>query len=106
MAYALKILFIAIALVIIYKLVFAARKGSRTLFEMKFKDGRLVYHYGKIPEKFERDCRNLAKTGKLTCIVRAEQGNQVQLHVSANAGDHYIQQLHALFPQKYYSQNA
>lgn len=107
MAYVLKILFIVIALFIIYKLVFAGRRGSRTLFEMKFKQGRLVSHYGKIPEKFARECRNLAKSSKLTCVIRAEQvSDKVQLHVSANAGDQHIQRLQALFPQQYYTQNA
>ncbi|MFQ6372224.1 DUF3634 family protein [Shewanella sp. YIC-542] len=107
MSYALKILFITIALVIIYKLVFSGRKGTRTLFEMKFKDGRLVSHYGKIPDRFAKDCRQLAKSAKLTCVVRAQQRDRkVQLHVSANVGDRHIQQLQALFPRQYYTQTA
>ncbi|WP_412523313.1 DUF3634 family protein [Shewanella chilikensis] len=101
MATMLKILFIALALVFIYKLVFSNKKGV-TIFEMHFKDGRMTSHKGKIPEKFERECRALVKKEKLTCTVRAERSGEVRLHISANAGDANIQRLRNLFPFEYY----
>ena len=96
-----KILFIAVLFFLAYKLIFSGKRGL-TLFEMHFKQGRLNKHKGKIPEKFERECRAFAKEHKLTCTVRAEKDNQVRLHVSANVGDNLIQQIRNIFPFEYY----
>ncbi|WP_434952734.1 DUF3634 family protein [Shewanella sp. HL-SH4] len=97
----LKILFIGVFFFIAYKLMFSGKKGL-TLFEMHFKQGRLNRHKGKIPEKFERECRSFAKEHKLTCTIRAERDNQVRLHVSANIGDDLTQQIRNVFPFEYY----
>ena len=97
----LKILFIGIGMFLVYKLIFGAKKGV-TLFEMHFKDGRMVSHKGKIPEKFAKDCRQIAKSEKLTCTVRAEKLGDVRLHVSANVSDDTTQKLRNLFPFEYY----
>lgn len=97
----LKISFILVCFFIAYKLIFSAKQGL-TLFEMHFKQGRLNRHKGKIPEKFERECRSFAKEHKLTCTIRAERDNQVRLHVSANIGDHLTQQIRNIFPFEYY----
>lgn len=98
---ALKLLFLLVGVVIIYKLIFAAKSG-RTLLEMKFRDGKLISHSGKIQEKFERDIRALAKKEKLTCTLRAERKGHVRLHISANSGDHLSQRIRNLFPFEYY----
>ncbi|MCT7941033.1 MULTISPECIES: DUF3634 family protein [Shewanella] len=98
-----KILFIAVLFFLAYKLIFSGKRGL-TLFEMHFKQGRLNKHKGKIPEKFERECRAFAKEHKLTCTVRAEKNNQVRLHVSANVGDNLTQQIRNIFPFEYYDQ--
>lgn len=79
----LKLVFIAIGLFLVYKLIFAGKKGL-TIFEMHFKDGRMTQHKGKIPERFERECRQLAKAEKLTCTIRAEKSSGVRLHISAD----------------------
>lgn len=50
----LKLLFIAVGVYIIYRLIFGGKKGL-SLFEMHFKEGRMTSHKGKIPEKFERE---------------------------------------------------
>ncbi|GIU12185.1 MULTISPECIES: DUF3634 family protein [unclassified Shewanella] len=97
----LKIIFIAIAVFIIYKLIFSGKKGL-TIFEMHFKDGRLTSHKGKIPEKFAKDCRAIAKSDKLTCTVRAEKLNGVRLHISANVSDALTQRIRNVFPFEYY----
>ncbi|MCW3173285.1 DUF3634 family protein [Shewanella subflava] len=96
-----KILFIVVLFFLAYKLIFSGKRGL-TLFEMHFKQGRLNKHKGKIPEKFERECRAFAKEHKLTCTVRAEKDNQVRLHVSANVGDSLTQQIRNIFPFEYY----
>ncbi|MGZ9897416.1 DUF3634 family protein [Shewanella gaetbuli] len=96
-----KVLFVLVIFIIAYKLIFSGKRGL-TLFEMHFKQGRLNRHKGKIPEKFERDCRAIAKKHKLTCTVRAEKNNQVRLHVSANVGDNLTQQIRNIFPFEYY----
>ena len=57
----IKILIIAGLFFLAYKLIFSGSRGL-TLFEMHFKDGKLNRHKGKIPEKFERDCRAIAKS--------------------------------------------
>ncbi|MCL2913513.1 DUF3634 family protein [Shewanella corallii] len=97
----LKVLFLAVAVFLIYKLIFA-RKSGLTLMEMHFKDGRMIKHKGKIQDKFEREMRALAKKEKLTCVVRAERSGNVRLHVSANVGDNLTQQIRNLFPFEYY----
>ncbi|MDB2386196.1 DUF3634 family protein [Shewanella sp.] len=97
----LKIAFIAMGIFIAYKLIFNAKRGL-TVFEMHFKQGKLKTHKGKIPEKFERECRAIAKTNKLTCTVRAEKNNGVRLHVSANVSDALTQRIRNVFPFEYY----
>ncbi|MCG9695865.1 DUF3634 family protein [Shewanella sp. Isolate11] len=100
-----KIGFIVIGLVVIYKLIFSGKKGL-TLFEMHFKQGRMTSHKGKIPEKFERECRGIAKSEKLTCVVRAEKAGSVRLHVSANVGDAITQRIRNQFPFDYYDKKS
>ena len=97
----LKIIFIAIGIVLAYKLIFSGKKGL-TIFEMHFKDGRLASHKGKIPEKFQKECRTIAKAEKLTCSVRCEKAGTVRLHVSANVSDAITQRIRNLFPFEYY----
>lgn len=97
----LKVIFILIAVFIIYKLIFSGKRGL-TLFEMHFKDGRLTSHKGKIPEKFARECRAIAKSNKLSCTVRAEKLGDVRLHVSANVSDPLTQRIRNVFPFEYY----
>nr|WP_037443644.1 DUF3634 family protein [Shewanella mangrovi] len=101
MAEALKLIALLLILLLIYKLVFS-RKTQGAIFEMHFKNGRLTQHSGKIPERFAKECRAIAKKGKLTCVVRAENTQPVSLHVSANAGAQYIQQMQAAFPKQQY----
>ncbi|QDF76266.1 MULTISPECIES: DUF3634 family protein [Shewanella] len=96
-----KIVFILVGLFVIYKLIFSGKRGL-PLFEMHFKDGRLISHKGKIPEKFQRECRAIAKSEKLTCVVRAEKNGGVRLHVSANVSDAVTQRIRNLFPFEYY----
>lgn len=97
----LKILFIAIGVYILYRLVFSPKKGL-TLFEIHFKDGRMTSHKGKIPEKFERECRQLAKAEKLTGTIRAEKAGEVRLHISANVPEHLTQRIRNQFPFELY----
>ncbi|ABM00857.1 DUF3634 domain-containing protein [Shewanella amazonensis] len=97
----LKLLFIAVGVYIIYRLIFGGKKGL-SLFEMHFKEGRMTSHKGKIPEKFERECRNLAKAEKLTCTIRAERLGDVRLHISANVADNLAQRLRNQFPFELY----
>lgn len=97
----LKIAFIAIGVFLIYKLIFSSKKGL-TLFEMHFKDGRMTSHKGKIPERFEKDCRAIAKSNKLTCTVRGERCGDVRLHVSANVSDELTQRIRNVFPFEYF----
>jgi hypothetical protein len=101
----LKLIFIAIGVFFVYKLIFGARKGL-TLFEVHFKDGRVTQHKGKIPEKFERECRHLAKAEKLTCTIRAEKSGDVRLHISANVSDNVKQKIRNLFPFEYYDKKS
>ncbi|GGI69806.1 DUF3634 family protein [Shewanella gelidii] len=101
MTTALKALFIVAGLFLVYKLIFSAKKGL-TLFEMHFKEGRLTSHKGKIQQKFERECRAIAKQEKLTCTVRAERNGDVRLHVSANVPESTIQHIRNMFPFEYY----
>ncbi|MBT1444568.1 DUF3634 family protein [Shewanella sp. JM162201] len=101
----LKLLFIAIGLYLIYRLIFSGKKGL-TLFEMHFKDGRLTNHSGKIPEKFERESRKLAKAEKLTCTIRAERQGDVRLHISANVSDEIAQRLRNQFPFELYDKKS
>lgn len=96
-----KVVFILIGLVLIYKLIFSGKKGL-TLFEMHFKEGRLISHKGKIPDKFQRECKGIAKSEKLTCVVRAEKSGDVRLHVSANVSDAITQRIRNQFPFEYY----
>lgn len=97
----LKIIFIAMGIFVVYKLIFTHKTG-RTLFEMHFKDGRLAQHKGKIPERFERECRQLAKSEKITGTVRAEKSTAVRLHISANISDNLQQRIRNVFPFEYY----
>ncbi|ABK47411.1 hypothetical protein CF168_14780 [Shewanella bicestrii] len=101
----LKLVFIAIGLFLVYKLIFAGKKGL-TIFEMHFKDGRMTQHKGKIPERFERECRQLAKAEKLTCTIRAEKSSGVRLHISANVNDNLQQRIRNQFPFEYYDKKA
>lgn len=96
-----KLIFIAIGLFLVYKLIFGGKKGS-TIFEMHFKDGRMTHHKGKIPERFEKECRHLAKADKLTCTIRAEKNTDVRLHISANVNDNLQQRIRNQFPFEYY----
>ncbi len=97
-----KVLFIALSIFLAYKLIFSGKNGL-ILFEMHFKDGRLRSHKGKIPEKFQKDCRALAKSKKLTCTVRCEKlSGAVRLQVSANVSDSITQRIRNLFPFEYY----
>ncbi|NMH65697.1 DUF3634 family protein [Shewanella salipaludis] len=101
----IKIGFIALAVFLVYKLIFSS-KQALTLFEMHFKKGRMTSHKGKIPEKFERDCRNIAKAEKLSCTIRAEKAGDVRLHVSANVSDNTTQMIRNLFPFEYYDKKS
>ncbi|QIR15326.1 DUF3634 family protein [Shewanella aestuarii] len=96
-----KIAFITALAFLAYKLIFSGKQGL-TLFEMHFKNGKLTSHKGKIPEKFERECKQIAKHEKLTCTIRAEKNNSVRLHVSANVNDNLTQQIRNVFPFEYY----
>ncbi|MGL5359932.1 MAG: DUF3634 family protein [Shewanella sp.] len=97
----IKLIVVIIGLFLIYRLIFGNKKGL-TIFEMHFKDGRMTQHKGKIPERFERECRHLAKTEKLTCTIRAEKLAGVRLHISANVSDALQQRIRNLFPFEYY----
>ena len=92
----IKILVIVGLIFLAYKLIFSGSRGL-TIFEMHFKDGKLISHKGKIPERFQRECRAIAKSNKLTCTVRAEKSGDVRLHVSANVGDNLTQQIRNQF---------
>ncbi|MBR9726588.1 DUF3634 family protein [Shewanella intestini] len=98
---ALKIFFLVVACFLAYKLIFSKNKGL-TLFEMHYKDGRLVKHKGKIPEKFQRESRVIAKKHKLTCAIRAQKQGDIRLNISANVSDELTQQLRNVFPFEYY----
>jgi hypothetical protein len=101
----LKVLFIAIGIALLYRLIFSSKQGL-TLFEMHFKQGRMTTHKGKIPEKFERECRQLAKAEKLTCSVKAIKSGEVRLQVSANVGDNTTQRIRNLFPFELYDKKS
>lgn len=100
-----KLIFVIIGLFLVYKLIFGGKK-SLTIFEMHFKDGRMMLHKGRIPERFERECRQLAKAEKLTCTVRAEKSENVRLHISANVGDNLQQRIRNIFPFEYYDKKS
>ncbi|ABS09189.1 DUF3634 family protein [Shewanella baltica] len=100
-----KLFFVAIGIFLVYKLIFGGKKGL-TIFEMHFKDGRMTQHKGKIPERFERECRHIAKVEKLTCTVRAEKSGDVRLHISANVSDNVKQRIRNLFPFEYYDKKS
>ncbi|GGI95200.1 hypothetical protein GCM10007978_36090 [Shewanella hanedai] len=97
----LKVIFVLIGLFLVYKLIFSGKKGL-TIFEMHFKNGRLDSHKGKIPEKFQKECRTIAKAEKLTCSVKCEKSGSVRLHVSANVSDDITQRIRNVFPFEYY----
>lgn len=97
-----KLLFLIFAIVMVSVFIFSHKAGKHIL-KMQFKQGRLVSHKGKIPEKFERDMRTLAKKEKLTCIIHANyQKHQVRLQVSADVTDNNIQRIRNLFPFEYF----
>ncbi|MEZ9235563.1 MULTISPECIES: DUF3634 family protein [Shewanella] len=96
-----KVLFVLVFFVIAYKLIFSGSRGL-TIFEMHFKEGKLNKHSGKIPERFSRECKAIAKAEKLTCTVRAEKQGDVRLHVSANVSDKLTQRIRNVFPFEYY----
>lgn len=100
-----KLIFVVIGLFLVYKLIFGGKK-ELTIFEMHFKDGRMTKHKGKIPDRFERECRHLAKTEKLTCTIRAAKSGNVRLHISANVGDNLQQRIRNLFPFEYYDKKS
>ncbi|MGI2209287.1 DUF3634 family protein [Shewanella baltica] len=100
-----KLIFVAIGIFLVYKLIFGGKKGL-TIFEMHFKDGRMIQHKGKIPERFERECRHIAKVEKLTCTVRAEKSGDVRLHISANVSDNVKQRIRNVFPFEYYDKKS
>ena len=97
----LKIAFVLLGVALIYLLIFSGKKGL-VLFEMHFKQGRLASHKGKIPEKFEKECRAIAKSEKLTCTIRCERLNNVRLHISSNVNSATTQRIRNLFPFEYY----
>lgn len=97
----LKVIFVLIGLFLVYKLIFSGKKGL-TIFEMHFKNGRLDSHKGKIPEKFQKECRSIAKAEKLTCSVKCEKSGAVRLHISANVSDGVSQRIRNVFPFEYY----
>ncbi|RLV61661.1 DUF3634 family protein [Parashewanella curva] len=99
----LKVVFIAVPAVFLIYFLFSNRQGL-TLFEMHFKQGKLDRHKGKIPPKFERGARDLAKKNKLTGLVRAEKRNGVRLHISATISDNHSQQLRNIFPFELYDE--
>lgn len=96
-----KLIVVIIGLFLIYKLIFSNKKGL-TIFEMHFNDGRMTHHKGKIPERFERECRQLAKAEKLSCTIKAEKLADVRLHISANVSGTLQQRIRNLFPFEYY----
>ena len=97
----LKIIFIIVVIFIVYKLIFSGTKGL-TIFEMHFKDGRLASHKGKIPEKFQKECRTIAKAEKTTGSITCEKSGTVRLHVSSNVNEHVTQRIRNAFPFEYY----
>ncbi|MCL1123809.1 DUF3634 family protein [Shewanella surugensis] len=97
----LKIAFVLLGVALIYLLIFSGKKGL-VLFEMHFKQGRLASHKGKIPDKFEKECRAIAKTEKLTCSIKCERLNSVRLNISANVCNATTQRIRNLFPFEYY----
>ncbi len=105
MANLIKLLALVAILWAIYKLVFG-RKPKNVIFEMHFKNGHLQQHSGKIPDRFARECRAIAKKGKLSCVVRAQDLSPVKLHVSPSAGAKYAEQIHAAFPHQQYQGNS
>lgn len=66
----------------------------------------MTQHKGKIPERFERECRHIAKVEKLTCTVRAEKSGDVRLHISANVSDNVKQRIRNQFPFEYYDKKS
>lgn len=97
----LKVIFVLIGLFLVYKLIFSGKKGL-SIFEMHFKNGRLDSHKGKIPEKFQKECRAIAKAEKLTCSVKCEKSGAVRLHISANVSDGVSQRIRNVFPFEFY----
>ncbi|MBM7074231.1 DUF3634 domain-containing protein [Shewanella sp. OPT22] len=85
--------------------IFGAKKGL-LIFELHFKKGRLDTHKGKVPEKFMREARELAKKHKLTGVVRAEKKSGVRLHVSATINDEMAQRLRNVFPFELYDKKS
>ena len=96
-----KVFFVLVFFVIAYKLIFSGARGLK-VFEMHFKEGKLNKHSGKIPERFSRECKSIAKHEKLTCTIRAEKLNGVRLHISANVDDKISQRIRNVFPFEYY----
>ena len=96
-----KAIFIGIIFFIAFKLIFNKSKGL-TIFEIHFKNGKLDRHKGKIPDRFERECKAIAKNNKLTGTIRAEKSGSVRLHVSANVTDDIAQQIRNMFPFELY----
>ncbi len=97
----LKLLFMCIGIAVLMFFMFGSKRGL-VIFELHFKNGRLDKHKGKIPEKFLREARQLAKHHKMTGTVRAEKSGSVRLHISANVSDDLTQQLRNIFPFEMY----
>ncbi|NRD73064.1 DUF3634 family protein [Shewanella sp. VB17] len=97
----LKAIFIIFVIFIVYKMIFSGKKGL-TIFEMHFKDGRLASHKGKLPDKFQKECRTIAKAEKLTGTITCEKSGTVRLHVSSNVNEQVTQRIRNAFPFEYY----
>ena len=99
-----QIVLVGVAFIGLIYFLFGSKKGL-TIFELHFKQGRLDSHKGKVPEKFMREARGLAKKHKLTGVIRAEKKSGVRLHVSATINDDMTQRIRNIFPFELYEQN-
>ena len=105
MTFNAQVILAVIALVGLVYFIFGANKGLM-IFELHFKKGRLDSHKGKVPEKFMREARSIAKKHKLTGVVRAEKKSGVRLHISATINDDMAQQLRNVFPFELYDKKS
>ncbi len=94
-----------LALIGLVYFLFGSKKGLM-IFELHFKQGRLDSHKSKVPEKFMREARGLAKKHKLTGVVRAEKKNGVRLHISATINDDMAQRIRNVFPFELYDKKS
>ena len=105
MTFNAQVILAVIALAGLVYFIFGSKKGLM-IFELHFKKGRLDSHKGKVPEKFMREARELAKKNKLTGIVRAEKKSGVRLHISATINDDMAQRLRNMFPFELYDKKS